>query len=130
MDNKADLSAIIEKLMSDPSAVEMVQKLKQGTLSDSVETNSEKDDTAAPSKSENPPDTAKLLSSLTPLLNGLKGGADTDSPEIKRRNQLLCALKPYLSRERQEMIDMLTSLSRVSGIWDILSGAGKNENGK
>lgn len=129
MDNN-DLSGIIEKLMSDPAAIEMVQKLKQGTLSPENATATEATSPTDGSKNSSSPDTAKLLSTIAPLLNGIKGNSENASSELKRRNQLLSALKPYLSRERQEMIDTLTSLSGMSGILDMFSGGGQRNNEK
>ena len=130
MDNNADLSRMIEKLMSDPGAMEMVQKLKQGMLSSEslneavpsppTETNAEKD----------PPDVSSLISSVAPLLNSLGKSGGADSPDAKRRNQLLSALKPYLSPERQNMIDTFTSLSGMTGILDLLKNGGGADNGK
>ena len=125
MDNNVDLSKMIEKLMSDPSAMEMVQKLKQGTVSQG---NAPVIDTPTPVdvvEQNNSSDVAKLMSSLAPILNSIGKNVKSDSPDTKRRNQLLYALKPYLSPERQEIIDTLTSLSGVTGILDILKDGGK-----
>ena len=128
MDNNTDLSGIIEKLMSDPAAMEMVQKLKQGTLSEASDVVSEAvSQPTGDTTGRN--DTAKMLSAIAPLLKGISGSADASSPEQRRRNQLFYALKPYLSSERQELIDTLTSLSGVSGVLDMLSNGGKRPDG-
>ena len=126
MDNMSELSSMIEKLMSDPSAMEMVQKLKQGTLSESVPAA----ESVSPMQENTSSDSSKLLSSIAPLLNGINGNTEPSSPETKRRNQLLCALKPYLSHDRQELIDTLTSLSGMSGLIEMLKGGGRGTDGK
>ncbi|MBR5448282.1 MAG: hypothetical protein IKV40_07665 [Clostridia bacterium] len=127
MDNMSELSSMIEKLMSDPSAMEMVQKLKQGTLSESVPA---AESVSPMQENTSSSDSSKLLSSIAPLLNGINGNTEPSSPETKRRNQLLCALKPYLSRDRQELIDTLTSLSGMSGLIEMLKGGGRGTDGK
>ena len=128
MDNGADLTGLIEKLMSDPAAMEMVQKLKQGVLSS--ESGAEDVPPAEGNSVKSPPDVSTLISSVAPLLNSAGKGAGGDSPDVKRRNQLLSALKPYLSPERQDMIDAFTSLSGMTGILDLLKSGGGAENGK
>ena len=130
MDNNADLSRMIEKLMSDPAAMDMIQKLKQGALSSDIASSVQTPppaDTAADSGNS---DTAKLSAALGPVLNGLRKNMGADSPDVKRRSQLLSALKPYLSPERQNMIDTFTSISGMTGLLDILKSGGDRDNGK
>lgn len=67
-----------------------------------------------------------VLTALPTLLSGLsgKGGAPT-GVEVKKRpdrhTALLCAVKPYLGRERQQTADQLISLCRL---WDTLQSTG------
>ena len=79
----------------------------------------------------------QLMGSLGPLLGGGKtrDAADTkavaatqDTPVVKqphvsvdRHTALLCAVKPYLSRERQQAAEYMISLCRV---WSTLQGMG------
>ena len=130
MDNGADLSRMIEKLMSDPAAVEMVQKLKQGTLSSDMSGGSQADPPADNSAVSGTPDAAKLSAVLGPALSNLGKSMGGDSPEAKRRSQLLSALKPYLSPERQSMIDTFTSVSGMTGLPDMLKPGGYKGDGK
>ena len=79
-----------------------------------------------------------LISVVSPLLSGLSlGGGNaaassspslqnqakptgaiiqTQSREVQNSNALLCALKPYLKKERQDAIDYMIKLSRLGDI--------------
>ena len=64
----------------------------------------------------------ELMATLAPLLSGLTGGRDgrrgePDDP----RSCLLRALKPYVSRGRQEAIDSMIRISQISDLLKHLS---------
>lgn len=65
-----------------------------------------------------------VLSALPTLLSstGGKGGTGGESKKKPdRHTALLCAIKPYLGRERQQTADQLISLCRL---WDTLESTG------
>ena len=58
----------------------------------------------------------KLLESIgtmAPLMRGILGNTPSASPLSQRREQLLLALKPYLSSSRCEAIDYLIRIGRI-----------------
>lgn len=78
-----------------------------------------------------------LISVVSPLLSGLSLGGNATAPsspslqsqakptgaitqtqsrEVQNSNALLCALKPYLKKERQDAIDYMIKLSRLGDI--------------
>lgn len=56
---------------------------------------------------------APLARSLLPLLGA---GEEKGDGRHKRRDALLCALKPYLSAERAAAIDYLLRVARISDV--------------
>ena len=72
-----------------------------------------------------------LMENLSPLLSGLSRGTGS-SPNaarphaIDRHTALLCAVKPYLSPERQSAADTVLRLCRV---WDALERSGISLSG-
>ena len=72
-----------------------------------------------------------LMENLSPLLAGLKTGVGsapnaTRPHSIDRHTALLCALKPYLSPERQTAADTVIRLCRM---WDALERSGISLSG-
>ena len=71
-----------------------------------------------------------LMKELGPMLSGLNGKGDSGgSASLKflqgghpdRHTALLCAVKPYLGRERQEAAEQLIRLCRI---WTAIQGMG------
>ena len=78
----------------------------------------------------------ELISVISPLMSNLSSQAKSDvlpsvtkstvpasatpthtqDRELQNRSALLCALKPYLKKERQDAIDYMIKLSRLSNI--------------
>lgn len=111
-DNK-ELGAMIEKLMKDPQVASLVKNLKSET------------EAAAEEPADPSPASADaiggVLEKLGPILGTGGGPGDTQN-----RNRLLSALKPYLNKERRDMIDKVTSISSLTSILDpIIKGTGK-----
>ncbi len=69
---------------------------------------------------------ASLLQTLGALGPLLGGGGKRSGGIPDRHTALLCALKPYLSHERQQAADTLLRLSRI---WDVLSQSGLSMGG-
>lgn len=67
----------------------------------------------------------QLMSSLGPLMGGLGGGHGKGKPggssahgkmHLDRHTALLCAVKPYLCAERQQMAEYLIGLCRMGDV--------------
>ena len=120
MDN-SELSSVLASLMSDSRVADTVKQLKE-SLS---ETKLPEEPKAVPvsqntenlTKTESFPD----IGALTKLLSvPEKNNKGTDN-ETEKRNRLLSALKPYLSENRQDVIDKIMSLSSLTGLMDLFS---------
>ena len=57
-----------------------------------------------------------MLRGLAPMLRELQGASKSLPHGDARRESLLIALKPYLSKERCEAIDQMLRISRISEI--------------
>ena len=55
----------------------------------------------------------QLMSSLGPLLSSGKATTSAKKSSFDKHTALLCALKPYLGRERQQAIEQMMSVCRV-----------------
>ncbi len=108
-ETKGDLGGMIEKLMGDPQVMELVKKMKEDGAG------KEKEGAAPdPGGEDSSVDAGAILESLGPLLKS----AGRASPGTENRNRLLTALKPYVNGERREMIDRVTSISKLTSILD------------
>ena len=62
---------------------------------------------------------SEAMTTLAPLLSGM--GSSRTEKEIKgsredHRHALLCALRPYLSRDRREMIDYILKFGKIGDL--------------
>ncbi len=125
-----DLSQLVGKIMSSPGFGELVNELKQSGVGSA---NGQPDDKVSGS----PPTTEELSAKLPSILSAL-GSTGTPSKSIdsgtidKAMNalrkmdsgnceKLLCALKPYLNRERGDVIDKAVSVMKIT---DLLGAMG------
>ena len=69
--------------------------------------------TAAPSAAGG----ADMLAALAPMLTKLQSSSSSAPHGDDRRECLLCALKPYLSKQRCEAIDQMLKISRISEVF-------------
>ena len=123
------LSDAVTRLMENPEIISKVaaalgnMSAPKAVSSDASE--KEVEDTVASAESKNTdasPDLSALVSKLAPIMSGLSGsGVSTPSDrknefssDLRRREELLCALKPYVSDGRREAIDYIIRISRVS----------------
>ena len=97
-------------LKSPPPSVEVGAELPAGEISTPTE--------AAPSAAAGGTD---ILATLAPMLSRLQGSAGGSSRKDDKRECLLIALKPYLSKERCEAIDQMLKISRISDIFKNMS---------
>ena len=105
MDTARDLSEMIERLKSNPEIVTSVASaLGLGAPPLQSEPN------VGDSSSSSTP-LPEMLSAIAPLLShsSEKNGGD-------HRTALLCALRPYLSPERQEIIDYIMKFSKMGDL--------------
>ena len=113
-----DLGGMIEKLMGDPQVMELVKKLKEdsGTDKSGGENGEEPVQSVRTDKADGAhgADTATVLDTLGPLLKTAGRG----SSGTENRNRLLSALKPYVNGERRDMIDKVTSISKLTSLFD------------
>ena len=113
-DAKGDLGGMLEKLMGDPQVMEIVKKLKEGDAGGDG-----KDPGGAQgADGEKAADAGSILDSLGPLLKT----AGRASAGTENRNRLLSALKPYVNGERRDMIDKVTSISKLTSLLDAAAG--------
>ncbi len=118
-DVKDDLGGMIEKLMKDPGVAELVKKLKEGDAPAEGEGREKKETDPVPDDGGgSSADPGSILDSLGPLLRT----AGRASAGTENRNRLLFALKPYVNGERRDMIDKVTSISKLTSILDAASG--------
>ena len=109
-DSGMDISKIVGLIMENPDIIEKIRVLASGDGSRSAEENT---DGSADGGEDNEPDssapTVKAEEKSTP------SAAKINTGTTHRRHDLLCALKPYVSKKRASAID--TAL----GIMDVLS---------
>lgn len=60
----------------------------------------------------------EVISALSPLIKQSERAPSGNAPS--RRNELLRALKPYLSDSRRQLVDKIMQLSRVGELMDML----------
>ena len=118
------LSTALNEIFSNPqmlSAISsMAKNLKDGDHS-SV-TAEKKEEAKEETKEETPTDGASAASvtdKLPQLLNMLS--SSTSNIKQSRRSELLCALKPYLSQNRNDAIDKIIRFSELSSVFKNLS---------
>ncbi len=93
-----DLSDKISKLLNDPEGLEQIKGLAQNLLK-----------SEPPKKEENLPDVAALMQ----VLNALKSTND-------KSVELLLALKPHLSKNRQARLDTAITLLKIYSILPLI----------
>lgn len=98
-----DLSNMIDKLKENPEIVASLASTLGFPLPDAAQSGS----TASPS-----PALPDMLSSIAPLISSGLDKGNEKKPDDPRTN-LLFALRPYLSPQRQEIVDYILKLSRM-----------------
>ena len=95
---EADISKIVGLIMQNPSLIEQIKNLADGSGEPKIEASEENASEIESSESE-------TATQSTPPVN-------TVGTKSKRR-ELLSALKPYLSEERSHAIDALMSIADI-----------------
>ncbi len=107
-----DLSGAISKIMEHPELLSMVasvlgeQKAESGDSAEGVPVSQE-------STPPSPP--PEVISTLAPMLSRLSALGTGGVAKFKHE-QLLCALKPYLSSSRCDAIDYIIKISQMSSL--------------
>lgn len=135
MDNTGDISSMLGKIMSDPAFAEMVGRLKSESTS--------VDKSAGNSESKPSPEISNVMAASDPMLTesgndagthiqekSESGRADNTEPHPRRFNKhdkaqaekLLYALKPYLNKNRCEIIDKCVSVMQITDIVSAFGG--------
>ena len=105
------ISAAIDKLMANPQIINMVASALGGASvppPTPIAADTPKEDTAVPTAA------MPQLDKLLPLIGKLSS-VSSDKTTFKHE-QLLCAIKPYLSPSRCEAIDQIIRISKMSAI--------------
>ena len=131
LQNRAEnekLSAALGEIFSNPdmlSAISsMAQKLKNSDKADiPSESNEAKTEEKAEEKAESKTPTqdglGAMADKLPDIMNMLSGKGN--DPAQRRRSDLLCALKPYLSQSRCDAIDRMIRISELSSVFKTLN---------
>lgn len=149
MDNRDDLSSMVQKIMQNPEFTNMVKELRgemQGQQNDDKQQSGgdKSGDISAEMMSKLP----EIMSMLSPMLGKLDGGESrTASPVQKsevvpkkydkaKAEKLLYAIKPYLSTSRCDIIDKCVSVMQITDVMGALGGLeelmkpnGRNQGG-
>ena len=118
------LSTALNEIFSNPqmlSAISsMAKNLKDG---DHSSVTAEKKEEAKEEVKEETPTEGASAASVTDKLPQLLNMLSSSTSNIKqsRRSELLCALKPYLSQNRNDAIDKIIRFSELSSVFKNLS---------
>lgn len=128
-----ELASVIERLMSDGEAQRLVEKLKSSYESQNASGADDVSGDAADVASEIPLGNSasgaqlveklpEVISALSPLIKNESASHDKihGNSAVSHRNDLLRALKPYLSDGRRQLIDKIMQLSKVGELVDML----------
>ena len=113
------LSGAISKISEHPELISMVANaLGRGSDGGAVQSASQttgQPTQASPQSSE----LASLIGSIAPVMSAL-GGKRKRDPREEHRDALLCALKPYLSEDRRQMVDRIMKLGQLGDLLKII----------
>ena len=121
----ARISGAINKILEHPELIGMIGSMLQGANPPAQTVASATEDSAPAAAEVTPPASggADMLATLAPMLARLQssGAGLSHSHKDDKREHLLLALKPYLSRERCEAIDQMLKISRISDVFKNMS---------
>ena len=114
--SELDFKSVLEALMSDDKIADTVKQLKTNLTSS---TPNEENEKSPESQTEYTPPSADL-GALAKILSFNEKASGKGSEEVEKRNRLLSALKPYLRDSRRDVIDKVMSISRLTGLVDLI----------
>ena len=111
-----DMASKISELLSDPKGMEKIKSLANSLFNDnSVPKDEPPEDTSSEGFSlPNGFDIGKIMGLMSAFNN----------PQSDRRSNLLLALKPHLSNERQERVDKAVKLLKIAALLPVLKEQG------
>ncbi len=125
-----DLSGIIERLMKSEDAAQMIEKLKASVENAPKESANApekdavaEDDTSVsqlPSTDQLSEKLPQIMTALAPLIDNGVIGSGKLGRTSSERNNLLSAMRPFMSEGRRSMIDSFMTLSKLSGLMELL----------
>ena len=107
MDGIADISKILGIIMENPEIIEKVKEMAQ--IGEKDRTKNETDTATAPAQT----DMTEGLPESAPNETAEVSAVPSHNRDKKRRHDLLCAIKPYVSAERGRAIDTMLSVVEV-----------------
>lgn len=116
------LSNAISKISEHPEIISMVASALGKTTEESApQPTPQTSSSLQPSASSLPQQTdlSSLIGSIAPVMAAL-GGKRKKDPREEHRDALLCALKPYLSEDRRQMVDKIMKLGQIGDILKII----------
>ena len=108
------ISGAISRILEHPELIGMIGSVLASPPSAKEETSDQSTQATAIETSAD--GGGDMLAKLAPMLKGLQGVSKSLPHGDERRERLLIALKPYLSKERCEAIDQMLKISRISEI--------------
>ena len=119
--NEDSISSAISKLMEHPEIIGAVASALSGTAAGESEEAPQATLQNAPSDAKKDTEGgAELAASLMPIISRLGslgiGGSKDGGVKGGKHAALLCALKPYLSKNRSDAIDYMLKISQMSDI--------------
>ena len=116
------ISSAIGKIMEHPELISMVASALGGNVREAtaVSANEAESDSDSEVQNDSTPSfpSADAVATILPMLKGLSlgGGGKGSGKGGFRHEQLLCALKPYVSHSRGQAIDYILRISQISGL--------------
>lgn len=118
----ARISGAINKILEHPELIGMIgSMLTTPKPSDDISADTPEENTAAVEAKPTAAGGTDMLATLAPMLAKLQSSAGALPHKEDKRECLLCALKPYLSKERCEAIDQMLKISRISDVFKNMS---------
>lgn len=109
------LASAIAKISEHPELISIVA----GALGKNPSTESEPKEAPLAPASDPSGDITSIIGAVAPVMSAL-GGSRKKSPREEHRDALLCALKPYLSEDRRQMVDHIIKLGQIGDILKII----------
>ena len=121
VDENEKLSSALNQIFSNPQMLSAISSMAQSLKSNNSVAPPVEASATEKEKSEPPP--SQSASAIPEKLPELLNMLSQNSSGIKQshRNELLCALKPYLSQSRSDAIDKIIRFSELSSVFKALS---------
>ena len=118
----ARISGAINKILEHPELIGMIgSMLTAQKPSAEIPADAPAEDVAASETTPTAAGGTDMLGALAPMLAKLQSSSMALPHKDDKRECLLCALKPYLSKERCEAIDQMLRISRISDVFKNMS---------